>query len=739
MEKGGNILTLGKNLTQTIEGIKKGLPLGMEINTISDQPRIVKASINEFMRVLTESIVIVLIVCFFSLGLRTGSIVALCIPLVIAGVFICMKVFGIDLHKVSLGALIIALGLLVDDAIIAIEMMLVKLEQGWDRFDAACFAYTATAYPRLTGALVTCAGFIPVGFSKGSVAELCISLFSVVTIALLISWLVAGTVTPLLGYSLIRVKPGHAGTHGGHNPDIYDTSFYRWFKKILYWCLIHRWWVITATVISFISAILIMGLVKNDFFPASERPEVGVDIRLPEGSSLQATETEARRFARYFDGDKNVDHYSYYIGQGAPRFVLTHEPTLPNTNFASFIIVAKNFESRNAVERKAHQVLAAKFPNVLANIKLIQLGPPEPYPVMLRFTGYDHNKVREIAAQVRDVMIADKNLWNVNFDWNEKSKTMRLAIDQDKARALGLDRRSLALSLQSLLSGAPVTEFREKDKTIHIVFRVDTDNRTDLSRIKDLNVHIGNGRFIPLDQIARISYAAEEGMIWRRHLKPTITVQANTVPGVLGLDATQNVYNKLEHLRKDLPPGYSIEIGGPLEWSIKATKWLLEPVPIMVLIIMTLLMFQLQNISHMILTLLTAPLGIIGVSVALLMTGKPFGFVVQLGLLALAGIIMRNIVILIDQIDRQIDSGQTLWNAIINATVLRFRPIMLTAAAAVLAMIPLSSSVFWGPMAVAIAGGLFSATVLTLLVLPVIYATWYRVKPESEEAQMQTE
>jgi len=734
MEKGGNILTLGENLANAVAGIKKDLPIGMELSTISDQPQVVKESINEFVKTLAEAVIIVLIVCFLSLGLRCGAIVALCIPLVITGVFVCMKAFGIDLHKVSLGALIIALGLLVDDAIIAIEMMLVKLEQGWKRFDAACYAYTATAYPRLTGASdhVRPDSF-PSVFPKGSAAELCFSIFAVVTIALLISWVVAGTATPLLGHALVRVKTGHEIARDGHEHDIYDTAFYRWFKKLLIWCMTNRWRVIAFTVVSFIGALLIMGLVKQEFFPTSERPEVGIDLRLPEGASLQATEAEARRFAHYFDGDSHVDHYSYYIGQGAPRFVLTAEPTMPNTNFAQFIIVAKNSESRNEVEKKARQVLASEFPNVLANIKFIQLGPPEPYPVMLRVMGYDHDKVREIAIQVRDMMATDKNLRNVNLDWNEKSKTMRLVVDQDKARALGLDSQTLALSLQSLLSGAAVAEFREKDKTVHIVFRVDSTNRADLSHIKDLNIHIGGGQFIPLGQIAKIRYDAEEGLIWRRHLKPTITVQANTAPDVLGTDATQIVYNSLEDMRKSLPRGYGIEIGGPLEWKIKATRWLLEPVPVMLLVIMTLLMFQLQNISKMILTLLTAPLGIIGANMALLLTGRPIGFVVQLGLLALAGIIMRNSVVLIDQIDRQVAAGQSVWNAVINATVLRFRPIMLTAAAAILAMVPLSRSVFWGPMAVAIGGGLFVATILTILVLPVMYVAWYKVEPGQQE------
>ncbi|MEN6623241.1 MAG: efflux RND transporter permease subunit [Smithella sp.] len=731
MEKGGNILKLGENLDQALKNIKKDLPLGMDLNTVSNQPNVVKVAINEFVKVLAEAVIIVLIVCFLSLGLRSGIVVALCIPLVVSGVFVAMKILGIDLHKISLGALIIALGLLVDDAIIAIEMMIVKLEQGWKRFDAASFAYTATAYPRLTGALITCAGFIPVGFSKGAASEFVGSIFSVVTIALLISWVVAGTATPLIGSVLVKKGPGH--TSSDH--DIYDSRFYRWFKQILVWCLICRRRVIAVTIACFIGSLFLMGMVKQDFFPPSTRPEVVVELRLPEGASLKDTEQEARKFALCFVKDPDVVQYSYYVGQGAPRFVLTAVPTLPNTNFAQFIILAKDFEARNNILLKAQKVLATDFPNIRGNTKVIQTGPSDPYPVMLRVTGSNHEKVRDIAGKVRDIMAADKNLRDVHMDWNEKNKIMHVVVDQDKARMLGIDSRTLSLSLQTLLLGAPIAEFREKDKTISIMFRVDAKNRTDLSKVKDLNIHIGGGRFIPLDQMAKISYDAEEGLIWRRNLKPTITVQANTIPGVLGNDATATVYRNLEKLRTSLPQGYSIDIGGSLEMSIKATRWLLQPVPVMIFIIMTLLMFQLQSISKMILTLLTAPMGMIGASLGLLLTGRPMGFVVQLGLLALAGIIMRNSVILIDQIDRQLAAGQSLWNAIINATTLRFRPIMLTAAAAILAMIPISFSVFWGPMAVAIAGGLLGATVLTLLVLPAMYASWYKVKPEEKDLQ----
>jgi multidrug efflux pump subunit AcrB len=723
MERGGNILTLGDNLDTTVAQIQKDLSLGLELNSVANQPKVVTESINEFVKSLAEAVAIVLIVSFISLGIRSGIVVTLCIPLVIAGVFICMEIFGIDLHKISLGALIIALGLLVDDAIIAIEMMIVKLEQGWNRFDAACYAYTSTAFPMLTGTLITCAGFIPVGFSKGSASEFVGSIFSVITIALLISWFVSVLVAPLLGFKMIKVAPGAQN----QEHDMYNTRFYRLFKQLLTWCLLHRKKVLTATLACFIGSIFLLGLVKQEFFPESVRPEIIVDMRLPQGASLAATEQEASRFAQHFSNDASVVNYTYYVGQGAPRFVLTADPTLPDTNFAEFVIVAKDLEARDQLSKKARELLAAEFPNVLSNIKFLKTGPSSPYPVMIRVSGYDHDKVREIAGQALANMAANPNLTNLNLDWNEKNKVMHLMIDQDKARMLGIDNQTLSTNLQSLVSGATVAEFREKDKTVGIVFRVDQDSRKDLSRLKNLNVYTGNGKYIPLDQIAKISYDAEEGLIWRRDLKPTITVQANTVGGLSGNDATSQVYENLKELRVSLPLGYSIEISGPLESSIKATRWLIQPVPVMFIIIITLLMLQVQNITKMVMTLLTAPLGIIGVSLSLLATGRPMGFVVQLGILALSGIIIRNSVILIDQIDRHIEAGEPLWDAVINATVSRFRPIMLTAAAAILGMIPLIRSVFWGPMAVAIAGGLSGATVLTLLILPTMYAAWYKV------------
>ncbi len=728
MDKGGNILSLGTELEKATAMIKKDLPLGMEISQVSDQPKVVKESIDEFIKSLWEAVVIVLAVSFLSLGVQSGIVVALCIPLVIAGIFVGMEIGGIDLHKVSLGALIMALGLLVDDAIIAIEMMTVKLEEGWGRFEAACYAYRATAFPMLTGTLITCAGFIPIGFSKGAAAEFTSSLFPVITIALLISWLVSVMVTPLLGYKLI--KPKHtAGTE--HN--MYDTKFYRLFRQTLTWCLQQKKMVLCITAVCFIGSIFLLKFVKQEFFPPSVRPELIVEMTLPEGASLAATEQEAKKFADSLAGDPDIESYSYYVGKGAPRFILTMEPKLPTNNYAQFIIVAKDLQAREALNTKIDTLFDNNFANVRGHVKLIQTGPPSEYPVMLRVAGYDHEKVREIAKQVSEAMAANPNLTKINFDWNEKSKVMHLAVDQDKARMLGLSSQGLAQDLQSQLSGAAIAEYYEQDKTVGIVFRIDAQTRKDLASIKDLPVHIGNGKFVPLEQIAKISYAAEEGLIWRHNLKPTITVQAEVVPGVTGNDATKKVYDSLKSVREALPPGYSIDIGGSSEKSKTSIDFLLKTVPVMIVAIVILLMLQLQNISLMILTILTAPLGIIGVSLAMLVTVRPMGFVAELGILALSGMIIRNSVILIDQIEQHIKAGETPWEAIINSAVLRLRPIMLTAAAAILGMLPLVPSTFWGPMAVAIGGGLLGATVMTLLVLPTMYAAWFKVNPEIKE------
>ena len=655
----------------------------------------VRNSIDEFIKTLVEAIAIILLVSFLSLGLRSGMVVALCIPLVVASTFVVMKMTGIDLHKVSLGALIISLGLLVDDAIIAVEMMAVKLEQGWDKFKAATFAYTVTAFPMLTGTLITCAGFTPIGFANGIASEFCKSIFPVITISLLISWLVSVMVTPLFGFYLIKVKPNRKD--GNH--DIYDKPFYRGFKKVLVWCLGHRKTVLFLTLAGFALSMDSFKFVKQEFFPGSIRPELIVELTLPQGASLNATDQQAKAFSHAIEDNPNIDHYSFYVGSGAPRFILTFDPVQPSANFAQFVIVAKGLDQRKQLQQDLSTLLAASFPAVRGHVQTLQLGPPEPYPVMLRVTGYEYDRVRQVAAKVRDVMMDDPHLQNVNFNWYEKTKKICLSIDQDKARMLGVNSANLAINIQSQISGIPVSEFREGDKTVEIRLRLDAKDRKALSDIRNLPIPLGHGRTIPLEQIAKISFGAEEGLIWRRNLKPTITVQAETVGGITGNDATKAIYAALKTVRETLPPGYGIAMDGIAEQSQHATGYILEMVPIMGMIIIILLMFQLQNISGMVLTLLTAPLGINGVIASLLIFGMPMGFLAQLGILALSGIIIRNSVILMDQIHRQLKAGETRYHAIINATVLRFRPIMLTAAAAILGMLPLVLDKFWAPMA----------------------------------------
>ncbi|MCW2276992.1 efflux RND transporter permease subunit [Heliophilum fasciatum] len=724
METGGNVLTLGEELDKTVAKIKRDLPVGLEIHKVADQPEVVKESINEFVDTLVEALVIVLVVCFISLGLRAGMIVALSIPMVVAALIVVMKLTGIQLHNISLGALIIALGLLVDDAIITIETMHVKLEQGMEKAKAASYSFTATAFPRLIGALVTCAGFMPVGFSTGSASEFVGSIFWVVTASLILSWLVAGTVTPLLGYKWLNFHKKEQDYD-----QVYNTPFYRAFRRILEWTLLRRWSVIGATVIVFGSSIYLMGFVKSEFFPNSTRPELIVDMTLPQGASLQATEQAVLKLNDHIKDHPNVVNFTSYVGKGAPRFVLVADPVLDASNVAQFVIVTKDLAARDQLQQEITELSRKDFENVRINTKVIALGPPSPYPVMMRVSGPDHAKVREMAEHVRTVMQENPYIYDVNFNWYEKNKVLRLQVDPQKARMLGIDKQQLAQSLQAQLSGMPVSEFREGDQKFAIIFRTDEPYRMDLSRMEQLNIYIGGGKTVPLGQIAKITYEAEDGLIWRYNLQPTITVQALILPGTTGNDATLQVYERLKEYRENLPAGYTVELAGGAEDSAKASKTLGSTIPMMIVVIMFLLMFQLQNMSKMVMVLLTAPLGLIGVSLSLLATGKPLGFVAQLGILALAGIIMRNSVILIDQIETLVHNGVSPWVAIIEATIMRFRPIMLTAAAAILAMVPLASSIFWGPMAVAIAGGLIVATVLTLIVLPAMYAALAKVKP----------
>lgn len=724
MKTGGNILTLGDNLNALQTSVKQDLPAGMELHQVSDQPKVVKESISDFVNTLREAIIIVLVVSFLSLGLRTGLVVAFCIPLVLTGVFCVMELVGIDLHKVSLGALIIALGLLVDDAIIAVEMMSVQLEKGMDRLSAACFAFKATAKPMLTGTLVTCAGFIPVAFADGAASEFCKSLFPVILAALLLSWIVSVMVAPLFGYYLIKVKMDTT------EKPLYQSRFYRLFRQVLTWCLTHRAVVIGGTVGLFVLSVGLMKWIPQEFFPPSLRPEIIVEMTLPEGSSMQASEKEAKTLSAFLDTQKEqIDSYSYYVGEGAPRFVLTLEPVLPKNNYAQFVVVAKDITSREALTQKIKQEMADKQPGVRCNIKNVPLGPPSDYPIMLRVSGYDVDKVKLYAQQIADRIRKDSNTENVFLNWEQKSKVMHLQLDQNKLRAMGVSGQDVAKTLYTELSGATIAEYYAADKTIGIQLRLQDGDRNDVSKIKNIPIYTGGG-YVPLEQIASITYGAEDALIWRRDLKPTITVEGSIQSGTAN-DATQKAYDSIKDIRDAMPFGYSVEVDGALENSQKSLRYLLGPVPMMILIIMTLLMFQLRRVSLMILTLVTAPMGMIGVSFGMLIFGKSLGFVAYLGILALGGMIIRNSVILIDQIDKHMAAGEDPWHAIIDSAVLRFRPIMLTAAAAILGMIPLMRSIFWGPMAVAIASGLFVATVLTLLVLPTLYAAWFKVKKSS--------
>ncbi len=725
MKDGGNILDLGDSLNELMDKVRTSMPAGLEIHRVSDQPAVVDDSIHEFVKTLVEAIVIVLAVSFLSLGFRTGLVVAGCIPLVLAGVFTFMYIFGIDLHKVSLGALIIALGLLVDDAIIAVEMMSVKLEMGMNRFDAACYAFKATAKPMLTGTLITCAGFIPVAFSKGMASEFCSALFPVIGMALVLSWIVSVMVAPLFGTYLIKVK---VEKNEDGEAALYDNKFYDFFRKLLSWFLNHRRIVLVGTLALFIVSVFGMKLIKQEFFPPSIRPEILVEMNLPDGSSIEASQKEARKLADILDENMElIDNYSYYVGRSVPRFVLTVDPKPDDDARSHFVIVAKDTDAREKLTARINKALENELPAIRGSIKFIQTGPPADYPIMLRVSGYDTAKVKALADQVADRLAEDSNVTNVNLDWSTKSKALKIKLDQDKLRGMGVTSQAVAQTLYTELTGATAAQFYSGDRTVAIQLRLTETDRKDLSEIKSLPVYVGAQGYVPLEQIAEISYEAEYGTIKRRNLKPCITVQADIKTGTAN-DATTKAMNAVKDIQAELPLGYSIEAGGALENSKDSTGYLLEPLPAMVFILMTLLMFQLRSGKQMLITLLTAPLGIIGVTWGMLLFDKSMGFVAILGVLALSGMIIRNSVILIDQIQKHMADGETPWDAVVDSAILRFRPIMLTAAAAILGMVPLMVSSFWGPMAVAIASGLLVATVLTLLVLPTMYAAVYNVR-----------
>src|SRR5215475_11273740 len=723
--KGANILELGKSVSAATADFMKAVPQGINVDMVADQPKVVEHAVGEFVHSFIEALAIVLFVSFLALGWRTGIVVALSVPLVLAIVFMVMNAMGLDLHRITLGALIIALGLLVDDAIIAVEMMVVKMEQGWDRVRAASFAWESTAFPMLTGTLVTAAGFLPIGFANSAVGEYAGGIFWVVAIALVASWLVAVVFTPYLGVKLLPAlkKLGHR-----HDPHaIYETRFYRALRRIIEWCVKRRVTVVLATVGVFVLSIVGFGHVQQQFFPLSERPELFFQLRLPAGTSIGATLDSVKRAEWLLKGDKDISTYTAYVGQGSPRFWLGLNPQLPNEAFAEIVILSKDVEARERIKAKIeHAVTNGALNEARVRVDRFNFGPPVGFPVQFRVIGPDASNVRDIAYQARDIMRQNPNLKDVQLDWNEQSPYLKLVVDQDRARALGLTPQEVSQALSMLISGAPVTTIRDGIEKVGVVARAVPSERLDLGRVGDLTITSRNGVAVPLQQIAKIEYAHEEPILWRRNRDTAITVRSDVVDGVQAPDVTNQISPKLQEIRNHLEPAYRIEPGGAFEESAKGNASIFILFPVMVMVMLLLLMIQLQSFSRLFLVFLTAPLGIVGTSLGLNVANQPFGFVALLGLIALAGMIMRNAVILVDQIETDVSHGLTRAEAIVEATVRRARPVVLTALAAILAMIPLSRSAFWGPMGITIMGGLFVATFLTLLYLPGLYALWFR-------------
>ena len=731
MDAGANNIEFGKAIDTKLKELKTTIPAGLSLDQVSNQPHIVKESIGDFSQSLFEAIAIVLLVSFASLGIRTGIVVALTIPVVVSTTFVLMYENGIYLHKVSLGALILALGLLVDDAIIVVEMMSVKLEEGFNHWRAATFAYESTAFPMLSGTLITCAGFLPLALAEGMVAEFTKSLSIVVFMALILSWIASVLVSPVLGYKIIEnkaEKPDSEWTRRDYIMHRMKTVFYARFESLLHWALGHHKAVLLITLGAFILSLLSLPLIKQEFFPSSTRNEIIVSMQFPQSSSIDYTQNQAKSLDALLKDNEHIDHFTTYVGEGSPRFVLTLEPELPRANFMQTIIVTKSLEDRDALFKDLQDQLNDQYPSALINMQFVQIGPPSKYPVMLRVSGPDASEVKTIANDVKAKMQEDKDLHNIAFDWPDTEPVAQIHIDPDKARMLGINSYAVSLHLQSLLSGTKSGEYYEGNQTIPVTFRLSGNENHNLAALSSLPIQTGNGSYVPLSQIATISMSQEEGIIWHRNMMPTISIHANVGPGVLGNAKTKEIYNKLAEYRQDLPTGYTIDLDGSAEKSVTAVQKLLVPMPIMLFAIMTILMFQLKRIALMFMALFTAPLGLIGVVLALNITRTPLGFMAILGIIALSGMIIRNSIILLDQIEIHRAEGQSAREAIINSATLRFRPIMLTAIAAILGMIPLMGSVFWSPLAIAFSGGLLVATILTLIVLPVMYATWYKVK-----------
>jgi multidrug efflux pump len=724
MRAGGDVLALGQNVERAMSEVKADLPIGIEPHLAADQPKVVKAAVNDFMEALWEAIGIVLAVSFISLGIRAGAVVACSIPLVLAAVFVGMGLAGIDLQRVSLGALIIALGLLVDDAMISVEMMVTQLEAGAAKTKAATFAYTSTAFPMLTGTLVTVAGFVPIGFAKSAAGEYTFSLFAVVALALVISWIVAVLFAPLIGVTILPDKMKHtAETEPG--------QIVRGFRYVLTGAMRAKWLTIGLALAALAASVFGMRFVPQQFFPASDRPELLVDLKLSEASSIYATEEVVAAFEELLKGDPDIDHWSTYVGQGAVRFYLPLDVQLANDFFAQSVIVTKSLEARKRVRSRLDSVLIDKFPGVVTRLSALELGPPVGWPLQYRVSGPDPSLVREIAYKLSAVVASDPRTEKINFDWIEPQRTLRMRVNQDQARLLGVSSQVLAQALSGVVSGTNVTQLRDGIYLVDVFTRANEQERISPDALRTLQVPIPNGGTVPLLQLATVEYAQDWPLIWRRDRNPTLTVQSDLVASVLPATVVNDLRGKVQALNAELPAGYAIVPGGTVEESAKSTASVAAAVPAALLIMLVVLMIQLQSFNRLLLVLSVAPFGVIGVVAALLIAGKPLGFVAILGVLALVGMIVRNSVILVGQIDTEIAHGRAPWDAVVEATLHRFRPILLTAAAAILGMIPIAPTVFWGPMAYSIMGGLAVATALTLIFLPALYVAWFRIKEPS--------
>jgi multidrug efflux pump subunit AcrB len=734
MTDDGNVVDLGKAIEKEVAKIQGELPYGVELERVADQPTTVSESIWEFERSLMEALAIVLIVCLVSLGWRTGIVVGLAVPIVLGAVAIVMLAMGWNLERISLGSLIIALGLLVDDGIIAVETMVVKMEQGWDRIKAAAFSYESTAMPRLTGALITVAAFMPIGFAKSSTGEYAGGIFWIVGTAVLFSWVVSGLLTPYLAVKMLPdfAKHGHDGAHA----DPYGTPFYRKLRGAIDFALERRWWVIGATAAALALSIPAMKLVPQQFFPSSTRPELIVELRLKEGASFAATTEQVKKMEAVLAKDDDVKFFTAYTGAGSPRFYLSLSPELPNPGYAQFIVMTKDMAARERLRSRLMASADEAFPEVWVRLSRLELGPPVGYPVQFRVVGPDTQKVRAVAREVEKVMASSPKVRDVQLDWNDPVRTLKVDLDQDKARALGLAPADIALVTQTVMNGATLSQLREHEDLIDIVARAVPSERLDLDGLKDVNLYTRQGTVVPLSQVARIRSELEEPVLWRRNRDMAITVRADVKDGEQGVSVTREIQPMLKDIEAGLPSGYRIDVGGAVEESDKANKALAVMAPVMIVTILTILMLQLQSFSRMAMVFLTAPLGLIGVVIALLLAHAPLGFVAILGVIALSGMIMRNSVILIDQVQAEMDAGADPWRAVVEAAVHRARPVVLTAAATVLAMIPLTRSIFWGPMAIAIMGGLTVATLLTIFFVPALYAAWFKVgrRPASAPA-----